>query len=182
MYVYFVQAKTTGWIKIGRAKNPASRIKDLQSSNGDALELLSMIPEKNYTEGFLHEKFKHLRVRGEWFEPREELIQFIAECKSQPQSQSTVVAPVGRRVRTPGDIGSLIRGYRTQQGLKQKELADKIDVSRQWLVDVERGHSRAEIGLVFQTLNALNIPLGIVEDKPADIDIDAVVERAKRKH
>ena len=63
------------------------------------------------------------------------------------------------RVRTPLDLGLIIRGRRRELGLSQSALAEKSGVGRQWLVAVERGKARAEIGLVLRTLAALDIEL-----------------------
>ncbi len=41
------------------------------------------------------------------------------------------------RIRTPADLGALIRDHRIRLGLDQKSLAGKVGVSRQWIVDVE---------------------------------------------
>ena len=90
-------------------------------------------------------------------------------------------------IRTPQDIGALLRESRKKAGLGQAELARRIGVSRQWVVEVERGKPRAEIGLVLRALNTLDSPLqtGLtppfrgVSDTP-DIDIDAIVDAARQ--
>ncbi|MFC5582697.1 helix-turn-helix domain-containing protein [Rhodanobacter terrae] len=90
-------------------------------------------------------------------------------------------------IRTPQDIGAFLRENRKNAGLGQAELARRIGVSRQWVVEVERGKPRAEIGLVLRALNALDSPLqtGLatsfrgVADAP-DIDIDAIVDGARQ--
>jgi len=69
-------------------------------------------------------------------------------------------------VRTPGDLGKLIRVRRRALGLGQQELADRVGVSRLWIVEFERGKPRAEVGLVLRTLNALGLELDIT-DEPA---------------
>ena len=51
-------------------------------------------------------------------------------------------------VRTPRDLGLLIRERRKKLGLDQQELAKKVGVSRLWVIEIERGKPRAEIGLV----------------------------------
>jgi len=84
-------------------------------------------------------------------------------------------------VRTPLDLGLVIRERRRQLGLSQSQLAEQAGVGRQWLVAVERGKSRAEIGLVLQTLYALGLALSVVPQpnpSPAD-DIDAIVSSLK---
>ena len=86
------------------------------------------------------------------------------------------------RVRTPLDIGLTIRERRRALGLDQAELARRVGVSRQWIVAMEKGKARAELGLVLRTLSALGIALRADRDMPAAApaaDIDAVIARAR---
>jgi len=98
------------------------------------------------------------------------------------------------RVRTPADLGALIRDHRTKLSLNQKSLAQKVGVSRQWIVDVEKGKPRAEIGLLLRTIGALGIALDAEKEGPekpkdtslshgadAHVDIDSIVASARRK-
>jgi HTH-type transcriptional regulator / antitoxin HipB len=63
------------------------------------------------------------------------------------------------RIINPTDLGLAIRDRRRKLGLGQRELADRVGVSRQWIVEVEHGKARAEVGLVLRTLQALEIGL-----------------------
>ena len=98
------------------------------------------------------------------------------------------------RVRTPSELGALIRDYRTRLKLDQKSLAEKVGVSRQWIVEVEKGKSGAPLGLVLRTIEALGIVLDAqnetqssAKDKTkshgadAYVDINAIVSRARKK-
>src|SRR5258708_1793177 len=83
------------------------------------------------------------------------------------------------RIRTPADLGAAIRDRRTKLGLGQGALARKVGVSRQWIVEAEKGKPRAEIGLLLRTIQALGIALVIETAVPgkkgrasAAIDID----------
>jgi HTH-type transcriptional regulator / antitoxin HipB len=60
-------------------------------------------------------------------------------------------------VRSPADVGRLLKERRIKNGLSQQELAESIGVSRQWVVKVERGHARAEIGSVLRAFRAVGI-------------------------
>ena len=90
-------------------------------------------------------------------------------------------------IRTPQDIGAFLRESRKKAGLGQAELARRIGVSRQWVVEVEGGKPRAEMGLVLRALNTLDSPLQTgqavsfrgVADTP-DIDIDAIIDAARQ--
>jgi len=88
--------------------------------------------------------------------------------------------------RTPKDLGLLIRDRRRTLQLDQRELAKRVGVSRQWIVEVEGGKPRAEIGLVLRTLTALGLHLDIRASDPApetpgiEVDLDAVLARATK--
>ena len=69
------------------------------------------------------------------------------------------------RVGTPRDIGLMIRERRNVLDLDQAELARKVGVSRQWLIGLERGKQRADVGLIIRTLNALGLILDIRTDR-----------------
>ena len=91
------------------------------------------------------------------------------------------------RIRTSLDLGLAIRDQRRRLKLSQAELARKAGVGRQWVVAVERGKSRAELGLVLRTLTALDLALTIdtgarlprSSDELTLVDIDAVIRDAK---
>jgi HTH-type transcriptional regulator/antitoxin HipB len=97
-----------------------------------------------------------------------------------------------QRIRSPLDLGLVIRERRRALGLDQRTLAGRIGVSRQWIVEIEQGKARAGIGLVLRTLQALGleprVTVGDISRASTSntaapdidaIDIDAVVERAR---
>ncbi len=88
------------------------------------------------------------------------------------------------KVRTPADLGAVIRDRRRQLKLDQAGFAQKIGVSRKWVIEIERGHPRAELGLVLRALDALDLHLDTATDetrrrKTSAVDIDAIVAKAK---
>jgi HTH-type transcriptional regulator/antitoxin HipB len=90
------------------------------------------------------------------------------------------------RIRTPIDLGALIRERRKALRLDQKTLAEKVGVSRQWIVDVEQGKPRLEIGPVLRTADALGIVLTV--DKPTKgrssaqpAILDSIVDAARKR-
>lgn len=56
--------------KIGKAENVENRLKQIEKDEGCELEVVHTIRSMDYTraETRLHNKYKHLRRRGEWFE------------------------------------------------------------------------------------------------------------------
>lgn len=63
--IYFIRCGK--FIKIGFSKNPATRLKELQTANPNKLVLVATMPGNLQTELSLHEIYKNKRVRGEWF-------------------------------------------------------------------------------------------------------------------
>lgn len=63
------------------------------------------------------------------------------------------------RVSTAKELGAYVRGERRAQSLTQVELASRAGVSRDWLIRLEAGERRLEVGLVLDVLNALERPL-----------------------
>lgn len=74
--VYFIQAVSGGPVKIGSAWEPEKRLGSLQTGNPEALRIIGLMYDQ--PERFFHEKFAHLRLRGEWFRPDPELLYFIS--------------------------------------------------------------------------------------------------------
>ena len=88
-------------------------------------------------------------------------------------------------VRTPKEIGLLIRDRRTTLGMTQANLAKQVGVARQWIVAIEQGKRRAELGLVLDVLWALGLLVDVrkaraggPESEPSPIDL--VLDRARR--
>lgn len=72
-------------------------------------------------------------------------------------------------IKTPADLGALIRERRTALRLDQESLAKSIGVSRKWVVEVEAGKPRAAMELIFRALRALGITLQAATSGSANI-------------
>ena len=92
------------------------------------------------------------------------------------------------QIRAPLDLGLVIRDRRRELKLSQTDLARKVGVGRQWILAMEHGKSRAELGLVLRTLSVLDLPLTVGRgdsfprsgDDTDPVDIDAVVNAARQ--
>jgi HTH-type transcriptional regulator/antitoxin HipB len=87
-----------------------------------------------------------------------------------------------RFLTTPQAVGQAVREARTDFGWTQAQLASRAGVGRRFVVDLEAGHERAELGKVLAVLDAVDIhatalPDGPDRTFPADIDLTAVVAR-----
>ena len=81
------------------------------------------------------------------------------------------------QVTSPHDLGTLIRERRRERALSQQRLADAVGVSRQWIVEVERGKARAEVGLLLRVLNALDLTVRVDPRAPDPLDFASVLGR-----
>lgn len=96
------------------------------------------------------------------------------------------------------ELGAIIRKRRRQLDWDQRYLAERAHVSRQWIVEVEAGKYRAEIGRLLRLLDALDLQMEVAPG-PAlseraiklinlrrsyddiDRDMDAIVSGQRRK-
>ena len=94
------------------------------------------------------------------------------------------------RIRTATDLGAFIRERRIKLGMDQNDLAEKAGTSRKWIVEVEQGKPRAEIGLVLRTLKTLGVSLDIAVDlaqtayaasEPRNVDINNILDSLKKR-
>lgn len=67
-------------------------------------------------------------------------------------------------IKTPADIGALIKNARLKAGLSQYDLAQMLKTSQGWVSEIERGKPTAELGMVLKAINTLGINL---DSRPA---------------
>lgn len=53
------------------------------------------------------------------------------------------------QMRTPVELGLILRGRRKDLGLRQETLAQQAGVSRQWVVEVQERQAQGRTGLVY---------------------------------
>ncbi|WP_437773677.1 helix-turn-helix domain-containing protein [Arthrobacter sp. KNU40] len=75
-------------------------------------------------------------------------------------------------IDTPAAAGAIIRARRQERGLSQQSLAQASGVSRKFLVDLEAGHERAELGKTMAVLHALGLNLTATDPMPRGSDYD----------
>lgn len=66
-----------GYIKIGRAKNIADRLRNLRCANSGRLDLVAILAKDERLERKIHAQMKTWRASGEWFLPNAQLIELI---------------------------------------------------------------------------------------------------------
>lgn len=78
-HVYFIQIGDNGPIKIGITKKIRHRLATIQVDNPCLIYLLAVFPGDRNEELSLHKKFSDFNIIGEWFEPCQELLDFIKQ-------------------------------------------------------------------------------------------------------
>ncbi len=89
------------------------------------------------------------------------------------------------RVRSPRDIGLLIRERRRERGWDQQTLADRIGASRLWISEMENGKRSVQLDLVLRALAAVDLdldatPHGVerLGNTNEPLDTSSLIERA----
>ena len=70
------------------------------------------------------------------------------------------------QVHTVRDLGALVRTARRAHGLTQAELADRLRVSRDWVIRLEKGSPRLETQKVLDALAVLGLRLDVADAQP----------------
>lgn len=66
-------------------------------------------------------------------------------------------------IRNPEQLGRAIRLKRKEKSLSQSALAGRLGVGRKWVIGIESGNPKAELGLILKTLDALGLRASLSE-------------------
>jgi HTH-type transcriptional regulator/antitoxin HipB len=66
-------------------------------------------------------------------------------------------------IRNPEQLGRAIRLKRKEKRLSQSALAGLLGVGRKWIIGIESGNPKAELGLILKTLHALGLRASLSE-------------------
>ena len=70
------------------------------------------------------------------------------------------------------ELGRQVVKRRKDKGLSQEALAERAGVSRPWVVEVEQGKARAELGLVLRLMRVLGLLIDVYP-MPSESEIAA---------
>ena len=152
--VYFI--KQGDYVKIGFTNRFKTRLTQLQVSSPIKLEVLAIIDGDKSDEQKFHEQFRHISSNGEWFMQCDELKSFIDLL------DTSLMWKYGYLDNTISPIG-LIKQTRLEKNLSMEELAERIGVTKQGILDMERrdAQGRITINALSKVLYAMNTKLGI---------------------
>jgi len=93
-------------------------------------------------------------------------------------------------IRNPEQLGRAIRLKRKERSLSQSALAARLGVGRKWVIGVESGNPKAELGLILKALEALGLRASLSEEgqpsattdrrQPGPSRLDEVFRRLQR--
>ena len=84
------------------------------------------------------------------------------------------------RWQNPEQLGRAVRLKRQEKGLSQSSLAAKLGVERKWVIRLESGNPKAELGLVLKALAALDLRASLGEERPSSSSQDSPVAEPSR--
>jgi HTH-type transcriptional regulator/antitoxin HipB len=77
-------------------------------------------------------------------------------------------------------LGRAIRLKRQEKGLSQSAFAAQIGVERKWVIRLESGNPKAELGLVLRALDALDLRASLGDDNSPSSRRDGDVPEPSR--
>lgn len=80
--VYIIRRPGASEVKIGISIDPVRRLRQLQSTHTEQLELVAYFLGTAADEADLHQRFKEFRKRGEWFHEAPEISAWIEGIRS----------------------------------------------------------------------------------------------------
>jgi HTH-type transcriptional regulator/antitoxin HipB len=87
-------------------------------------------------------------------------------------------------LKTPEDIGAFIKERRNTLGLTQEELARRCEMSRKWVVEIEKGKPGAALGQVLRAIRVLGLCLYSTNPRSIPrpiIDLNQYIDSFKRR-
>jgi HTH-type transcriptional regulator/antitoxin HipB len=92
------------------------------------------------------------------------------------------------RLHNADQLGAAIRLKRREKGLTQSELASLLGAERKWVLNLESGNSKAEIGLILRAIEVLGLRAFLTDSAqpergPDDLKtprLDQVFQRLQR--
>jgi len=79
-FVYYIGCRS--WVKIGKAKKPAQRLRELQTGCPLPIDVLAVEPGGRRVEAMRHREFGALRLHGEWFKHTAGLASHVHERRA----------------------------------------------------------------------------------------------------
>lgn len=163
-YIYFIQAKGDGPIKIGTtADNPRRRMVKIQSDCPWPVKLIGSIEGTVSQEKQIHLLLARYRTQGEWFEPQPIVLAAIGEALRVGRQ-----IEVARVPKKPKHAHALCK-FRSENNLTLRKMADRVGVTYASLSRIEGGRQLPSWALACRLAQATG--LHVRDFRPETYDI-----------
>lgn len=129
--------------KIGNSKNPESRLKTLQTSNPNELELIFTFgshrkDESLFFERWMHQLFSPFREKGEWFLMPDEIVQTFMEDVQKRMTWEKENIEEAKEEMTTGLFYVMNSEKWSQQSMMELSMSNMIEVVNEELNEEEK--------------------------------------------
>lgn len=138
MYIYFIQKKEGGPVKIGTSVNPEQRLVELQHSSPDILCIVAVARGAHAAEKRLHERFEHTRIHSEWFAPSGEMADLLSRLPSWEEFKAGAAVP---RITSRRDTIRVL----FETGYSLQDIGDHYQLTRQRIHQITRWNMKREM-------------------------------------
>lgn len=135
--LYFVRAGE--YVKIGVADNVFSRMRALQTGCPMRLECVLLLQGSYDLEMELHDRFRQVHHRGEWFVWTEDVATFVKDSRESGDDLSGILRSGLEGGTDTDDFGAFARQLRHSARLSVQDVADRLGISKTAALAVETG-------------------------------------------
>ncbi len=137
--IYFVQSES-GPIKIGYTASVTKRLSQIKGSTVETVTLLGTMDGDRSQEKELHTRFIKYNIKGEWFSPADDILEFIqANTKAEVRNDRPELHHGPKVINLLKAVGANIKMARLRRNITAAMLAERIGVTRVTLRGVEAG-------------------------------------------
>jgi DNA-binding XRE family transcriptional regulator len=166
-HLYFLGAEGLDFIKVGRSKNPAARLRQLRSGSPYKLRLLRTYDAQGELEPYILTALRaRVPTNGEWFLCGDlDFDTLVAQAKER-QSQMAPPPTTDGSTATVG-LGARIKLARIDKGWKQQDLQAATGLSQKYLSQIELDKVDPRFSIVKRIARALGVSMDrlAVEDE-----------------
>jgi hypothetical protein len=157
--IYVVRGSQTGSFKIGFSENATRRIKSLQTSSPEKLEVVCVALGSLEEEKSLHAKLSRHRIKGEWYQPHTEIDQVILDLGSrdghfcrEEESQDEHTSNIREKLIYITNTNRIIYGWGVQESIRA--ISRKTGIARGAFESILRGRMKNATVLIYMAITS----------------------------
>lgn len=138
MAVYMIRAGCSGPVKIGVAVDVEGRVAELQTAHHEELRLVRIIDGSFAEEVALHRHYASARIRGEWFEWSDDMLDIVPEITTPPTTKQPMA---GTPDESAASLVQAIERYLAISGETATNLGRRVANDPSLVGNLRRGRS-----------------------------------------